>query len=127
MPLRRSLSCGAGSSTTSGAIRPRCPSCAHRSASTSARTSTLPSRPGCKIVGMSSEHGYRMGIAELAQRGGSHGFVVEPGPIEYATVHVGERTLVCVSAGLFFLRDGEAPLVALLGSTDHGMQQTLDI
>jgi len=82
---------------------------------------------GCKIVGMSSEHGYRMGIAELAQRGGSHGFVVEPGPIEYATVRVGERTLVCVSAGLFFLRDGEAPLVALLGSTDHGMQQTLDI
>src|SRR5205823_3307200 len=81
----------------------------------------------CEIVGMSSEHGYRMGIAELALRGGYHGFVVEPGPIEYATVQVGERTLICVSAGLFFLRDGEAPLVALLGSTDHGMERTLDI
>jgi hypothetical protein len=43
------------------------------------------------------------------------------GPQEHVTVQVGERTIVCVAAGLFLIRDGEERFVAAVRSGEqHG-------
>jgi hypothetical protein len=41
------------------------------------------------------------------------------------TVQVGERTIVCVAAGLFLIREAEGPLVASLRSEENGPFSTL--
>src|SRR5437899_8731361 len=61
-----------------------------------------------ELVGLSAQRGWHMGLAELAQRpapGGGGWIAVsygaQAGPQEHVTVQVGERTIVCVAAGLF--------------------------
>jgi hypothetical protein len=81
-----------------------------------------------ELVGLSPQRGWHMGLAELAQRpqgqrGGwvAVGMGAQAGPQEHVTVQVGERTIVCVAAGLFLVRDGaESLAVAVRGSEHHG-------
>jgi ATPase family associated with various cellular activities (AAA) len=80
-----------------------------------------------EFVGLSPEHGWHMGLAELAQRPQGHGGFVavgwgsQAGPQEHVTVQVGERTIVCVAAGLFLIRAAdEAFVAALRGGEAHG-------
>src|SRR5438477_5592202 len=59
-----------------------------------------------EYVGLAAQHGWHIGLAELAQtphRGGYTAFVGRGGPKEHVTVQVGERTIVCVTAGLFLI------------------------
>lgn len=79
-------------------------------------------------VGMSAMRGYRVGLAELAQppRRGMQGVMLpEPGPVEYVTVEVGPRSIVCIESALFLLADGDRRLALLLKSGDdtHQRQQ----
>jgi len=81
-----------------------------------------------EFAGLSPQHGWHMGLAELAQRpqgqrGGwvSMGMGSQAGPQEHVTVQVGERTIVCVAAGLFLIRDaGESFVAAVRGAERHG-------
>ena len=77
-----------------------------------------------EFIGLSAQRGWHMGLAELAQRPTSGGawvaFGPQAGPQEHVTVQVGERTIVCVAAGLFLIRDGEEPfVVAIRGGDPH--------
>lgn len=71
-----------------------------------------------ELVGLSAQRGWHMGLAELAQRptqGGGWvavGFGAQAGPQEHVTVQVGERTIVCVAAGLFLIGEGDERFVA---------------
>jgi hypothetical protein len=72
-----------------------------------------------EFVGLTSQRGWHMGLAELAQRpqrgaGAVFNLGPQPGPQEHVTVQIGERTIVCVAAGLFTIRDGEQRLVAAI-------------
>lgn len=87
-----------------------------------------------EFVGLSAQRGWHMGLAELAQRPerGGHGFVtmVGPGagPQEHVTVQIGERTIVCVAAGLFLIADGQERLVvAVQGAESHGPEPGIDL
>jgi hypothetical protein len=82
-----------------------------------------------EYVGLSAQHGWHMGLAELAQRparGGrgwaiAVGFGPDAGPQEHVTVQVGERTIVCVAAGLFLIREAEGPLIVSVRAAEpHG-------
>jgi len=81
-----------------------------------------------EYIGLSVQRGWHMGLAELAQRPQRHGrgwvavgFSPEAGPQEHVTVQVGERTIVCVAAGLFLIRDADGPLIAAVRSgEEHG-------
>jgi ATPase family associated with various cellular activities (AAA) len=79
-----------------------------------------------EFIGLGAQHGWHMGLAELAQRPGQRGGWVawsggQAGPQEHVTVQVGERTIVCVAAGLFLIRDREQVLVAAVrGGETHG-------
>jgi ATPase family associated with various cellular activities (AAA) len=80
-----------------------------------------------EFVGLSAQHGWHMGLAELAQRpqarGGWVGFTFGPqaGPQEHVTIQVGERTIVCVAAGLFLVSGEDGTLVAVVrGGEQHG-------
>jgi hypothetical protein len=80
-----------------------------------------------EYVGLSAQRGWHMGLAELAQRPQRHGGVVlgfgpQAGPQEHVTVQVGERTIVCVAAGLFLIRAGEKPLIVSVRAAEehHG-------
>jgi hypothetical protein len=74
-----------------------------------------------ELIGLSTMHGYRMGLAELVQSSsGAYGPMPEPGSPEYETEQVGERTIVCVAAGLWLLRDGDTSLALMLTREDHG-------
>src|SRR3954467_3604670 len=55
-----------------------------------------------ELIGLSTMHGYRMGLAELVQSvNDEYGPSLQPGPPEYETEQVGERTITCVAAGLW--------------------------
>jgi hypothetical protein len=76
-------------------------------------------------VGLSAQRGWHMGLAELAQRPhGQMGWVsygAQAGPQEHVTVQVGERTIVCVAAGLFLVRERDEPLVvSVRGGEEYG-------
>jgi hypothetical protein len=81
-----------------------------------------------EYIGLSVQRGWHMGLAELAQRPQGHGrgwvavgFSPEAGPQEHVTVQIGERTIVCVAAGLFLIRDANGPLIAAVRSgEEHG-------
>jgi hypothetical protein len=74
------------------------------------------------LIGLSTMHGYRMGLAELVQSvDEEYGTSIEPGPPEYETEEVGERTITCVAAGLWLLRsEAHGPLALMLTREDHG-------
>jgi hypothetical protein len=79
---------------------------------------------GAELIGLPEMHGYRSGLAELV-RSGAAGWMAEEGlggesPVEYETVTVGEREIVCVAAGLWLIDDGDTPLALLLRREDHG-------
>ena len=88
-----------------------------------------------EFVGLSAQRGWHMGLAELAQRpqgGAGMGIVFssgqQSGPQEHVTVQVGERTIVCVAAGLFLIADGEERLVvAVHGAEQHGPEPGIDL
>jgi hypothetical protein len=87
-----------------------------------------------EFVGMSAQRGWHMGLAELAQRAqGQRGVLMiggpAPGPQEHTTVQIGERTIVCVAAGLFLVRDGDEPLIIGLGAGEqrHGPEPGLEL
>jgi hypothetical protein len=82
-----------------------------------------------EYVGLSAQHGWHMGLAELAQRPqrGRAGWIAvgsfgpDAGPQEHVTVQVGERTIVCVAAGLFLIREADRPLIVSVRSAEpHG-------
>jgi len=75
------------------------------------------------LVGLAMERGFRAGLAELAQSGGSYGPALEPGPVEYVTVDLGDRVISCLKSGLIFIKAGEDVLVALLTTSDEGHQE----
>ena len=79
-----------------------------------------------EFVGLSAQHGWHMGLAELAQRPQARGvgwvgisMGAQAGPQEHVTVQIGERTIVCVAAGLFLIRDSGGPFVAAVRSGEH--------
>jgi len=78
------------------------------------------------VIGLSSMHGYRESIAELVQPE-SQGPPALPGPVEYTTVTVADRKIVCVASGLVLLRGPAGPAVALLRTDDHGMGSSLSL
>jgi energy-coupling factor transporter ATP-binding protein EcfA2 len=69
---------------------------------------------GVEVLGLSIEHGFRAGLAELAQRGGSD-YGPEPGPPEYRPIDVGDRTISALGAGLLLVTEGDRRLAVLLG------------
>jgi hypothetical protein len=76
-----------------------------------------------ELIGLPMMEGYRAGLAELV-RGGRHSPWMsgagEAGPIEYEPVDVGEQRVMCVAAGLWLVRDEDAPLLVMLRRSDHG-------
>lgn len=88
-----------------------------------------------EYVGLSAQRGWHMGLAELAQRPGHQrgGFAValhgpDAGPQEHVTVKVGERTIICVAAGIFLIRDpAKHPLAVAVRSGDHGPFENLTV
>lgn len=81
-----------------------------------------------EYVGLSAQRGWHMGLAELAQRPQSgargwvsYGFGPDAGPQEHVTVQVGERTIVCVAAGLFLIRDDDGPLIVSVRASEEHM------
>jgi hypothetical protein len=74
-----------------------------------------------ELIGLSTMHGYRMGLAELVHSvSEEYGPGLEPGPPEYETEQVGERSISCVAAGLWLLREGDQALALMLAREDHG-------
>jgi ATPase family associated with various cellular activities (AAA) len=74
-----------------------------------------------ELIGLSTMRGYRMGLAEFVQSTGTgYGPTFSPGPPEYETEQVGERTITCVAAGLFLIRNGNQPLALMLARDDQG-------
>jgi hypothetical protein len=79
-----------------------------------------------EFVGMSSQRGWHMGLAELVQprqAGRMMMTTIGPsaGPQQHTTVQVGERTIVCVAAGLFLVRDGDERIVVALRPGEQRM------
>ena len=75
--------------------------------------------------GLPAQRGWHMGLAELAQtpERGPRGVVMagpRASPQEHVTVEVGERTIVCVAAGLFTITDGERRLAAMVRTDQQG-------
>lgn len=82
-----------------------------------------------ELIGLAVSRGYRMGIAELAQASSpNHPVAPDPGPVEYETVAVGSREVLCVKSGLWLVSDGERRLALMLKQADHGpMGETLSL
>lgn len=84
-----------------------------------------------EFVGMSSQRGWHMGLAELAAKAqGPRGMVIGgpgAGPQEHEAVQVGERTIICVSAGLFLVRRGEQRLVIAVRGSDQSRGPERDL
>jgi hypothetical protein len=73
-----------------------------------------------EALGISAMAGYRLGLAELAQPPGGMGSMLpDPGPVEYVTVELGTRAIVCVESALFLIADGERRLALLLKTGDE--------
>src|SRR5262249_17979061 len=74
-----------------------------------------------ELIGLPMTQGYRVGLAELVN-GSRHmqWMPDEGGPVEYEPIHIGERRIMCVAAGLWLIRDGGQPLVLMLRRSDHG-------
>jgi len=82
-----------------------------------------------ELIGLPVMHGYRTGIAELAGVASpSRPPAPDPGPVEYETVAVGFREVLCVKSGLWLIDDGAQRLALMLKQADHGpMGETLTL
>jgi ATPase family associated with various cellular activities (AAA) len=82
-----------------------------------------------EYIGLTSQHGWHMGLAELAQKphhGGYVAFVGQGGPKEHVTVQIGDRTIVCVAAGLFLIRDRDDVFAAVVRAAEaHGPEPAI--
>ena len=56
-----------------------------------------------ELIGLSLDHGFRVGLAELAGLGSEYGVQYEPGPPELVQVDVGDRMISCLKSGLLLL------------------------
>jgi hypothetical protein len=79
-----------------------------------------------EFVGMSAQRGWHMGLAELAAppRGQSMVMVMggpSVGPQEHVVVQIGERTIVCVAAGLFLVQTPAERLVIAVKPAEQRM------
>jgi len=73
------------------------------------------------LIGLPETHGYRMGLAELIKGGNARwGERGEIGPVEYEPVDIAERRIMCVSAGLWMVSDGNKRFVLMLRRSDEG-------
>ena len=73
------------------------------------------------VVGVPVVEGYRAGLTELV-RGGEWLSDLELGAVEHVTVALGEHdSVTCVASGLWLVRDGDGPLVAMLRRDERGM------
>jgi hypothetical protein len=74
-----------------------------------------------ELIGLPTMHGYRMGLAELVHGTDEEfGPSIEPGPPEYEIEEIGERSITCVAAGLWLLKDGDERFALMLARDDHG-------
>jgi len=86
-----------------------------------------------EFVGLSSQRGWHMGLAELAAPPqGQRGLLIGGpgvGPQEHEAVQVGERTIVCVAAGLFLVSTGEERVVIGVRGADqsHGPERHIQL
>ena len=71
-----------------------------------------------ELLGLSLERGFRVTLAELAGSGGGYGVTLEPGPVEYEQVDVGDRSISCIRSGLLLVRQDGAPVAVLLAPSD---------
>jgi hypothetical protein len=79
------------------------------------------------VVGLPLMHGYRAGLAELAQPA-EWGPEFKLGAVQHVTVPLGEQeSVACVQSGIWLARDEEGPLIAMLASNDHGMGESLSL
>ena len=84
-----------------------------------------------EFVGMSSQRGWHMGLAELAAAAKTQRTVIMggpgAGPQEHEAVQVGERTIICVAAGLFLIRSGEERVVLAVRGANESRGPERDI
>lgn len=74
-----------------------------------------------ELIGLPETRGYRMGLAELVKGSSPWGEDGgEVGPVEYEPVDVAEQRIMCVSAGLWLIRDGASRYVLMLRRSDEG-------
>ena len=66
-----------------------------------------------EVIGLSLERGFRASLAEIAQESGMYGSL-DPGPVEYAAIDVGDRVISCIQAGLLLVAEGEERLAVML-------------
>ena len=75
-----------------------------------------------ETIGLSLERGFRASLAEIAQETGMYGSF-EPGPVEYASIDVGDRVISCIQAGLLLVAEGDERLaVTLSPDEDAGLR-----
>ena len=77
-----------------------------------------------ETLGLGGAHGWRPGLGEVI-RSGPMFPLVEAGPVEYASVDVGDRRIRAVRSGLFLLTSGDERLVASLTADERGMSESL--
>ena len=78
--------------------------------------------PDSELLGFVSPHGGMMAVG-LTDLLGGHPMAgaIEPGPVQYTDVEVGDgRVVRCVSAGVFLASRNGAPVVLVLSSTEGG-------
>lgn len=92
------------------------------------------SRPGCafELVGVSAQNKrfMELGLSDLISRTRPMGFApLGEGPVDYVNIHLeGDRIISCVQFGLYFVKDGDRHLLALVtGPTEHGPRQRLRV
>lgn len=81
-------------------------------------------------IGLSNKRHMHMGLSDLLAMGdGPVGRFLDEGPVDYANFHLADgEVLSCVDLGLYFIHDGDTPLLALVaGVTDHGPRQKLSL
>ena len=75
-----------------------------------------------EAIGLPLERGFRASLAEIAQQTGIYGSL-EPGPVEYASIDVGDRVISCIRSGLMLVAQGEERLALMLSpGEESGLQ-----
>src|SRR5919108_5290113 len=77
-----------------------------------------------ETLGLAGMHGWRPGLGDIV-RGGPMLPAIEPGPVEYASIDVGDRRIRAVRSGLFLLANGDERLAAAIVIDDRGMGESM--